>query len=123
QLLLGAALNKKGIMAIDTDFRTCCKLICHDAQSNLKNNETIFPHAPQNDEKGAIKKISSLADAHKIEAIAIGNGTASRETERLIRKIQFKNDIKVFVVSEAGASIYSASKIAREEFPNYDVTV
>src|SRR5690606_31424898 len=80
-------------------------------------------HAPQNDERGAIKKISSLADAHKIEAIAIGNGTASRETERLIRKIQFKNDVQVFVVSEAGASIYSASKIAREEFPNYDVTV
>ncbi len=123
QLLLGAPLGEKRIMAIDPGFRTGCKLVCLDAQGNLKHNETIFPHAPQNDEKGAIKKISSLADAHKIEAIAIGNGTASRETERLIRKIHFKNDIQVFVVSEAGASIYSASKIAREEFPNYDVTV
>lgn len=123
QLLLGAPLGEKRIMAIDPGFRTGCKVVCLDAQGNLKHNETIFPHAPQNDEKGAIKKISSLADAHKIEAIAIGNGTASRETERLIRKIQFKNDVQVFVVSEAGASIYSASKIAREEFPNYDVTV
>ncbi len=123
QLLLGAPLGEKRIMAIDPGFRTGCKLVCLDAQGNLKHNETIFPHAPKNDEKGAIKKICSLADAHKIEAIAIGNGTASRETERLIRKIQFKNDIQVFVVSEAGASIYSASKIAREEFPNYDVTV
>ncbi len=123
QLLLGAPLGEKRIMAIDPGFKSGCKLVCLDAQGNLKHNETIFPHPPQNDEKGAIKKISSLADAHKIEAIAIGNGTASRETERLIRKIQFKNDIQVFVVSEAGASIYSASKIAREEFPNYDVTV
>jgi len=123
QLLLGAPLGEKRIMAIDPGFRTGCKLVCLDAQGNLKHNETIYPHAPQNDEKGAIKKISSLADAHKIEAIAIGNGTASRETERLIRKIQFKNDLQVFVVSEAGASIYSASKIAREEFPNFDVTV
>lgn len=123
QLLLGAPLGEKRIMAIDPGFRTGCKVVCLDAQGKLKHNETIFPHPPQNDEKGAIKKISSLADAHKIEAIAIGNGTASRETERLIRKIQFKNDIQVFVVSEAGASIYSASKIAREEFPNYDVTV
>jgi len=123
QLLLGAPLGEKRIMAIDPGFRTGCKVVCLDAQGNLKHNETIYPHPPQNDEKGAIKKISSLADAHKIEAIAIGNGTASRETERLIRKIQFKNDIQVFVVSEAGASVYSASKIAREEFPNYDVTV
>ncbi|MBA3986255.1 MAG: RNA-binding transcriptional accessory protein [Flavobacteriales bacterium] len=123
QLLLGAPLGEKRIMAIDPGFRTGCKLVCLDAQGNLKHNETIYPHAPQNDEKGAIKKISSLADAHKIEAIAIGNGTASRQTERLIRKIQFKNDLQVFVVSEAGASIYSASKIAREEFPNFDVTV
>ncbi|MBT8296921.1 MAG: helix-hairpin-helix domain-containing protein, partial [Maribacter sp.] len=85
--------------------------------------ETIYPHAPQHDSKGAIKKISTLADAYKIEAIAIGNGTASRETEHLIKRIQFRNPVEVFVVSEAGASIYSASKIAREEFPNYDVTV
>lgn len=123
QLLLGAPLGEKRILAIDPGFRTGCKLVCLDAQGNLKHNETVFPHAPKRDEKEAIKKISSLADAYKIEAIAIGNGTASRETERLVRKIQFKNEIQVFVVSEAGASIYSASKIAREEFPNYDVTV
>ncbi len=123
QLLLGSPLGEKRILAIDPGFRTGCKVVCLDAQGNLKYNETIFPHAPKNDQIGAIKKISSLADAHKIEAIAIGNGTASRETEQLIRKIHFKNDIKVFVVSEAGASIYSASTIARKEFPNYDVTV
>jgi len=123
QLLLGAPLGEKRIMAIDPGFRTGCKLVCLDAQGNLKHNETIYPHTPQNDEKGAMKKISSLVDAHKIEAIAIGNGTASRETERLVKKIHFKNNLQVFVVSEAGASIYSASKIAREEFPNYDITV
>ena len=89
----------------------------------MEYNETIYPHAPQNKSIDAIKKISSLVDAYKIEAIAIGNGTASRETEQLIKKIRFNKDIQVFVVSEAGASIYSASKIAREEFPNYDVTV
>jgi len=88
----------------------------------LLHNETIFPHAPKNDSIGAIKKLSSLTEAYKIEAIAIGNGTASRETEALVKKVHFKNEIQVFVVSEAGASIYSASKIAREEFPNYDVT-
>lgn len=123
QLLLGSPLGEKRILAIDPGFRSGCKVVCLDAQGNLKYNETIYPHAPKNDSKGAIKKISSLVDAHKIEAIAIGNGTASRETEQLIRRIQFKNDIQVFVVSEAGASIYSASKIAREEFPNYDITV
>ncbi len=123
QLLLGSPLGEKRVMAIDPGFRTGCKVVCLDAQGQLKYNETIYPHAPKNDSTGAMKKISSLADAYKIEAIAIGNGTASRETEALIRKIHFKNDIQVFVVSEAGASIYSASKIAREEFPNYDVTV
>jgi len=123
QLLLGSPLGEKRILAIDPGFRSGCKVVCLDAQGNLKYNETIYPHAPKNDSKGAIKKISSLVDAHKIEAIAIGNGTASRETEQLIRRIHFKNDLQVFVVSEAGASIYSASKIAREEFPNYDVTV
>ncbi len=123
QLLLGSPLGEKRILAIDPGYRTGCKVVCLDAQGALKYNETIYPHAPKNDQIGAIKKISSLADAHKIEAIAIGNGTASRETEQLIRKIHFKNNIQVFVVSEAGASIYSASKIAREEFPNYDVTV
>ncbi|RPD93295.1 RNA-binding transcriptional accessory protein [Aureibaculum marinum] len=123
QLLLGAPLGEKNILAIDPGFRTGCKLVCLNAQGALEHNETIYPHAPQNDNIGAIKKISSLIDAYKIEAIAIGNGTASRETERLIRKIRFNKDIQVFVVSEAGASIYSASKIARDEFPNYDVTV
>ncbi len=123
QLLLGSPLGEKRILAIDPGFKSGCKVVCLDAQGAFKYNETIYPHAPKNDQIGAIKKISSLVDAHKIEAIAIGNGTASRETEQLVRKIHFKNDIKVFVVSEAGASIYSASKIAREEFPNYDVTV
>ncbi|MCK0133047.1 Tex family protein [Arenibacter sp. S6351L] len=123
QLLLGSPLGEKRILAIDPGFRTGCKVVCLSAQGDLEHNGTIYPHAPQNDSTGAIKKISSLADAYKIEAIAIGNGTASRETEQLIKRIQFKNNIEVFVVSEAGASIYSASKIAREEFPNYDVTV
>ncbi len=123
QLLLGSPIGEKRVLAIDPGFRSGCKVVCLDAQGALKHNENIYPHAPKNDSIGAIKKISSLAEAYKIEAIAIGNGTASRETEALIRKIQFKNDIQVFVVSEAGASIYSASKIARDEFPNYDVTV
>ncbi len=123
QLLLGAPLGEKSILAIDPGYKSGCKVVCLDAQGRLKYNETIYPHAPKNDQIGAIKKISSLVDAHKIDAIAIGNGTASRETEQLIRKIHFRKDIQVFVVSEAGASIYSASKIARAEFPNYDVTV
>jgi len=123
QLLLGSPLGEKRVLAIDPGFKSGCKIVCLDAQGNLHHNETIYPHAPKNDTKGAMKKISSLADAHKIEAIAIGNGTASRETEQFIKRIQFKNAMQVFVVSEAGASIYSASKIARDEFPNYDVTV
>ena len=123
QLLLGSPIGEKRVLAIDPGFRSGCKVVCLDAQGALKHNENIYPHAPKNDSIGAIKKISSLVEAYKIEAIAIGNGTASRETEALIRKIQFKNEIQVFVVSEAGASIYSASKIAREEFPDYDVTV
>ena len=123
QLLLGAPLGEKRILAIDPGFKSGCKIVCLNEQGDLIHNETIFPHAPQNQTIEAIKKISSLAEAHKIEAIAIGNGTASRETEQLIKKNQFKNSLDVFVVSEAGASIYSASKIARDEFPNYDVTV
>lgn len=123
QLLLGSPLGEKRVLAIDPGFRTGCKVVCLDAQGGLLYNETLYPHPPQNDSLGAMKKISSLSEAYKIEAIAIGNGTASRETEAVIRKIHFKNDIQVFVVSEAGASIYSASKIARDEFPNYDVTV
>jgi uncharacterized protein len=123
QLLLGAPLGEKNILAIDPGFRSGCKVVCLNAQGGLEYNETIYPHAPQNNTIGAIKKICSLVGAYNIEAIAIGNGTASRETEQLIRKIRFDKDIQVFVVSEAGASIYSASKIARDEFPDYDVTV
>ena len=123
QLLLGAPLGEKRVLAIDPGFRSGCKIVCLNTQGELQHNETVFPHAPQNQSLEAIKKISSLAEAHKIDAIAIGNGTASRETEQLIKKIQFKHKVDVFVVSEAGASIYSASKIARDEFPNYDVTV
>lgn len=123
QLLLGSPIGEKRVLAIDPGFKTGCKLVCLNAQGGLEHNETIYPHPPKNDSFAAIKKIASLAEAYKIEAIAIGNGTASRETEALVKKIQFKNNIQVFVVSEAGASIYSASKIARDEFPNYDVTV
>ncbi|WP_432412425.1 Tex family protein [Rasiella sp. SM2506] len=123
QLLLGSPLGEKRILAIDPGFRTGCKVVCLDAQGALLHNETIYPHPPKSDLTGAIKKISSLTDAYKIEAIAIGNGTASRETEAVIKKVHFKNAVEVFIVSEAGASIYSASKIARDEFPTYDVTV
>ncbi|WP_218598912.1 Tex family protein [Polaribacter sp. NJDZ03] len=123
QLLLGAPLGEKRILAIDPGFRSGCKIVCLNEQGDLEHNENIYPHAPQNQSTEAIKKISSLVEAHKIEAIAIGNGTASRETEQLVKKIEFKHSVDVFVVSEAGASIYSASKIARDEFPNFDVTV
>ncbi|MDC1464690.1 RNA-binding transcriptional accessory protein [Polaribacter sp.] len=123
QLLLGAPLGEKRVLAIDPGFKSGCKIVCLNAQGGLEHNETIFPHAPQNQAIEAIKKINFLVNAHKIEAIAIGNGTASRETEQLVKKIQFTNNVAVFVVSEAGASIYSASKIARDEFPNDDVTV
>src|SRR5690606_11091535 len=123
QLLLGPPLGEKNILAIDPGFRTGCKIVCLNKQGDLTHNETIYPHAPQNESAMAIKKINSLVNAHKIEAIAIGNGTASREMEFLIKKIRFQKDIQVFIVNEAGASIYSASKIARDEFPNYDVTV
>ena len=123
QLLLGSPLGEKRVLAIDPGFRSGCKVVCLDAQGTLLHNETIYPHPPKSDTIGAIKKLSSLTEAYKIEAIAIGNGTASRETEALVKKVNFKNEVQVFVVSEAGASIYSASKIARDEFPNYDVTV
>ncbi len=123
QLLLGSPLGEKRILAIDPGFRSGCKVVCLDAQGALMHNETIYPHPPKSDVTGALKKISTLTDAYKIEAIAIGNGTASRETEAFIKKVYFKNPVEVFIVSEAGASIYSASKIARDEFPNYDVTV
>jgi protein Tex len=123
QLLLGSPLGEKTVLAIDPGFRTGCKVVCLDRQGNLIHNETIYPHPPQNETAKSIKKILSLVCAYKIEAIAIGNGTASRETEDFIKWVKFENDIQVFIVSEAGASIYSASKIARDEFPDYDVTV
>ena len=123
QLLLGSPLGEKNVLAIDPGFRTGCKVVCLDRQGNLIHNETIYPHPPQNETAMSIKKILTLVNAYKIEAIAIGNGTASRETEDFIKWVKFENDIQVFVVSEAGASIYSASKTAREEFPDYDVTV
>jgi len=123
QLLLASPLGEKNVLAIDPGFRTGCKVVCLDRQGNLLHNETIYPHPPQNQTALSIKKILSLVSAYKIEAIAIGNGTASRETEDFIKYVKFDNDIQVFVVSEAGASIYSASKVARDEFPDYDVTV
>ncbi len=123
QLLLAPPLGEKRILAIDPGYKSGCKLVCLDEKGDLLNNETVYPHAPQNDSAMAMKKIRSMVNAYNIEAISIGNGTASRETEFFIKKIAFDKLIQVFVVSEAGASVYSASKIARDEFPNYDVTV
>ncbi|NMC37378.1 MAG: RNA-binding transcriptional accessory protein [Bacteroidales bacterium] len=123
QLLLASPLGEKNVLAIDPGFRTGCKVVCLDRQGTLVHNETIYPHPPQNETALSVKKLLSLVSAYKIEAIAIGNGTASRETEQFIKWVKFEKDIQVFVVSEAGASIYSASKVAREEFPDYDVTV
>ena len=123
QLMLGAPLGEKRILAIDPGYRTGCKLVCLNAQGGLEHNETIYPHPPANDFRGSVKKLQTLVDAYKIEAIAIGNGTASRETEKLVKSVRFTRDVEVFVVNEAGASIYSASRIAREEFPDFDVTV
>ena len=123
QLLLAPPLGEKRILAIDPGFRSGCKIVCLDEKGDLLYNETIYPHQPQNETAMAMKKIKSMVNAYNIEAISIGNGTASRETEFFIKKIAFDKPVQVFVVSEAGASIYSASKIARDEFPNYDVTV
>ena len=123
QLLMAPPLGQKRTLAIDPGYRTGCKVVCLDAQGNIVHNETIYPHPPQQEVKKAKHKIDTLVEQFKIEAISIGNGTASRETENFIRGIRFSRDIQVFVVSEAGASIYSASKTAREEFPQYDVTV
>jgi uncharacterized protein len=123
QLLLAAPLGQKRVLALDPGYRSGCKLVCLDAQGNLLHNETIYPHKPQEEVKQASRKISSLVSSYQIEAIAIGNGTASRETEAFIKKLHFDRELRVYVVSEDGASIYSASKIAREEFPQYDVTV
>ena len=133
QLLLAPPLGEKRILAIDPGFRSGCKVVCLDEKGDLLYNETIYPHAPQNETAMAMKKIKSMVNAYQIDAISIGNGTASRETEFFIKKIAFETraageqggakPVQVFIVSEAGASVYSASKIAREEFPNYDVTV
>jgi protein Tex len=123
QLLLAPPLGEKRILAIDPGFRSGCKVVCLDEKGDLLYNETIYPHAPQNESTMAMKKIRSMVNAYQIDAISIGNGTASRETEFFIKKIAFDKPVQVFIVSEAGASVYSASKIARDEFPNYDVTV
>ena len=122
QLLLAAPLGQRRILAIDPGFRTGCKVVCLDAQGNLLHNETIFPHPPQNQYARAGFKLNALVEQYKIEAIAIGNGTAGRETEELVKSLHLKQ-VDVFLVSEDGASVYSASKVAREEFPDYDVTV
>ena len=123
QLLLASPLGEKRILAIDPGYRTGCKVVCLDEKGDLLHNETIYPHAPQKETAIAMKKIRSMVEAYHIEAISIGNGTASRETEFFIKKIAFDRPLQVFVVSEAGASVYSASKIARDEFPDYDITV
>ncbi len=123
QLLLAPPLGEKRILAIDPGYKSGCKVVCLDEKGDLLYNETIYPHAPQNESAMAMKKIRSMVNAYGVEAISIGNGTASRETEFFIKRIAFDKPVQVFVVSEAGASVYSASKIARDEFPSYDVTV
>ena len=123
QLLLASPLGQKNVLGIDPGFRTGCKVVCLDAQGNLLHNETIYPHPPKNERGKAAAKIAHLVETYRIEAIAIGNGTASRETEEFITNIQYDRKVQIFVVSENGASIYSASKVARDEFPDYDVTV
>jgi uncharacterized protein len=123
QLLLAPPLGQKRVLGVDPGYRTGCKLVCLDAQGNLLHNETIYPHPPQNEKNKAAIKVSHIVSTYAIDAIAIGNGTASRETEQFITEIRYERKVQVFVVSENGASIYSASKIARDEFPEYDVTV
>ncbi|MDR3185175.1 MAG: RNA-binding transcriptional accessory protein [Prevotellaceae bacterium] len=123
QLLLAPPLGQKRVLALDPGFRTGCKLVCLDEQGRLLHNDAIYPHPPQNERGAAVRKISALVDTYKIDAIAIGNGTAGRETEHFIKKIALPKHMQVFVVSEDGASVYSASATAREEFPDYDVTV
>ena len=123
QLLLSPPLGQKRILGIDPGYRTGCKLVCLDEQSNMLHNETIYPHPPQKEFTKSAGKVVQIVSTYKIDAIAIGNGTASRETERFITNLRYEKEVKVFVVSENGASVYSASKIARDEFPEYDVTV
>ena len=123
QLLLAPPLGQKNVLAIDPGFKSGCKIVCLDRTGKLMNNDTIFPHPPQRETAMAVKKLKSLANAYKIDAIAIGNGTAGRETEGLIKRINFDRELIAIMVSESGASVYSASDIARQEFPDYDVTV
>lgn len=123
QLLMSAPLGQKRVLAIDPGFRTGCKVVCLDAEGNLLHNEAIYPHPPKSDIHQAGIRITELVKKFRIEAISIGNGTASRETEQFVRELHLPDEVKVFVVSEDGASIYSASKVARDEFPDYDVTV
>jgi uncharacterized protein len=123
QLLLAPPVGQKRTLAIDPGFRTGCKVVCLDAQGNLLHNDTIYPHPPVSEKIVAMKKISQMVEAYKIEVIAIGNGTAGRETEAFIQKIALPEGVRVYSVSEDGASVYSASDVAREEFPDYDVTV
>ena len=123
QLLLAPPLGQKRVMGIDPGYRTGCKVVCLDAQGNLLHNETIYPHPPKSEHALSSRKLTKLVEQYAIEAIAIGNGTASRETESFVTSLRYDRKLQVFVVSEDGASIYSASKTAREEFPDYDVTV
>jgi len=123
QLLLSPPLGQKRVLGIDPGFRTGCKVVCLDAQGNLLHNETIYPHPPVNETSQAMRKVQKMVEAYDIQAVAIGNGTAGRETEQFIQNTRFDREVKLYVVSENGASIYSASKIARDEFPEYDVTV
>lgn len=123
QLLLAPPLGQRKVLAIDPGFRTGCKIVCLDEQGNLKHTETIYPHPPRSEYKQAGNKLVKLVEQYRIEAIAIGNGTAGRETEKLVSSLRYNRELQIFVVSEDGASIYSASKIARDEFPDYDVTV
>jgi protein Tex len=121
--LLAPPLGQKRTLAIDPGYRTGCKVVCIDEQGNLLHNETIYPHKPQEDFKMAAKKLTSMVEMYKIEAVAIGDGTASRETEAFIKRLRFDRELRVYMVNEDGASVYSASSIARQEFPQYDVTV
>ena len=123
ELLLAPPVGQKRTLAIDPGFRTGCKVVCLDAQGTLLHNDTIYPHPPVNEKMAAMRKISALVEAYKIEVIAIGNGTAGRETEAFIKKVALPEGVRVYSVSEDGASVYSASEVAREEFPDYDVTV
>ncbi len=123
QLLLAAPVGQKRVLAIDPGFRTGCKVVCLDSQGNLVHNEAIFPHPPANEKIKAIQAVSEMVKKYNIEVIAIGNGTAGRETEEFIKRVPLPTGVRVFSVSEDGASIYSASEVAREEFPDYDVTV